>query len=87
MSLIFKQGPGDKDSDSKIPLRRSRAVTSVHCSLAKLHETVLERLNRQVNKFIDGNNIKHVLSVNDACTTDNNGAAIGIIRVIAPEAT
>jgi hypothetical protein len=46
----------------------------------------LQGLDQQVNNFIDENNIKRVVSVNDACTTDNNGATIGIIRVIAYEA-
>ncbi len=46
----------------------------------------LDDLDRQVNKFIDENNIKSVVSVNDACTTDNTGATIGIIRVIAYKA-
>ena len=45
----------------------------------------LKDLDRQVNNFIDENNIKNVVSVNDASTTDNTGAPIGIIRVIAYE--
>ena len=45
----------------------------------------LSNLDEQVNNFVEKNNIKHVVSVNDACTTDNTGATIGIIRVIAYE--
>lgn len=45
----------------------------------------LNDLDQQVNNFIDENNIKNVISVNDACTTDNTGATIGIIRAIAYE--
>ncbi|HEB33200.1 MAG TPA: hypothetical protein ENI15_20360 [Spirochaetes bacterium] len=54
----------------------------------KILHTMAERqdLDQQVNNFIDENNIKNVVSVNDACITDNNGATIGIIRIIAYEA-
>lgn len=45
----------------------------------------LESLDQQVNDFIKENGIKKIVSVSDACTTDNTGAAIGIIRVIAYE--
>lgn len=45
----------------------------------------LEALDEKVNQFIEQNNIQKVISVNDATTTDNTGATIGIIRVIAYE--
>lgn len=45
----------------------------------------LNSLDEQVNKFIEQNNIKKVISVNDACTTDNSGATIGIIRALTYE--
>ena len=45
----------------------------------------LEALDTKVNQFVEQNNIKKVISVSDACTTDNTGATIGIIRVIAYE--
>ncbi len=45
----------------------------------------LDDLDRQVNNFVDENKIKYVVSVSDACTTDNTGATIGIIRAIAYE--
>ncbi len=62
-------------------------VKTFTSELKILHTMVeLQDLDRQVNNFIDENNIKNVVSVNDACTTDNNGATIGIIRVIAYEA-
>lgn len=44
----------------------------------------LEDLDKSVNEFIRTNNVK-ILSVSDTCTTDNTGAAIGLIRVIAYE--
>ena len=45
----------------------------------------LEELDRQVNHFIEENNVNQINSVSDACATDDNGATIGIIRVIAYE--
>lgn len=45
----------------------------------------LKQLDEQVNKFIAENGIKKVISVSDACTTDNSGATIGVIRVLTYE--
>ncbi len=45
----------------------------------------LEELDSQVNEYIEKNNVNHITSVSDACTTDENGATIGLIRVIAYE--
>ncbi|UCG21578.1 MAG: hypothetical protein JSU80_03045 [Deltaproteobacteria bacterium] len=45
----------------------------------------LDDLDRQVNEFIKENNIKKVISVSDTCTTDDKGATIGVIRVVAYE--
>jgi len=54
-------------------------------SAIKVFQTVseLESLDEQVNKFVQENNVDKIISVNDACTTDANGATIGIIRVVA----
>jgi hypothetical protein len=38
-----------------------------------------------VNKFIEGNKVQRIISVSDAPTSDDNGATIGLIRVIAYE--
>ena len=46
----------------------------------------LDNIDSIVNKFIDDNSVKKILSVSDACTTDNSGATIGLIRVVAYEA-
>ncbi len=53
----------------------------------KIFETVreLKALDEQVNKFIKGKSVKKLISANDTCTTDENGATIGIIRVVAYE--
>jgi len=43
----------------------------------------LQALDEQVNQFIKENNITNVISVSDEGTTDDSGATIGMIRVIA----
>ena len=45
----------------------------------------LEELDNMVNKFIEENNVQRIVSVSDACTTDDTGASIGLIRVVAYE--
>ncbi|MEE8479927.1 MAG: hypothetical protein V3T59_01675 [Desulfobacterales bacterium] len=45
----------------------------------------LEELDKVVNLFIEENNVNKIVSASDACTTDDNGATIGLIRVIAYE--
>jgi len=43
----------------------------------------LESLDQMVNRFLEENQIETVYSVSDATTTDDSGASIGIIRVVA----
>jgi hypothetical protein len=43
----------------------------------------LTDLDEQVNRFIKENNITKVISVSDTTTTDDRGATIGMIRVLA----
>ncbi len=45
----------------------------------------LEELDRMVNKFIEANKVRKVISVSDTCTTDDSGATIGLMRVLAYE--
>jgi hypothetical protein len=45
----------------------------------------LHDLDEQVNQFIKENNLIKVISVSDEGTTDDTGATIGIIRVVAYE--
>ncbi len=42
----------------------------------------LEGLDEMVNKFIEENQVQKVISVSDACTTDDSGT-MGVIRVLA----
>ena len=53
----------------------------------KIFHTIqeLKQLDNQVNKFISEKGINKVISVSDACTTDNTGATIGIVRTLAYE--
>ncbi len=46
----------------------------------------LEGLDRLVNDFLEEHGIGSVVSVSDTCTTDDSGASIGVIRVLAYEA-
>lgn len=41
-----------------------------------------EQLDKEVNDFLDGEEVKKVISVSDAVTTDDKGAAIGLVRVV-----
>ena len=45
----------------------------------------IEELDDMVNKFIEDNKVQKVISVSDAPTSDDNGATIGLIRVVAYE--
>ncbi len=56
-------------------------------SEVKIFQTMkeLRALDEQVNRFIVENGVKKVISVSDAATTDNTGATIGLIRVLAYE--
>lgn len=45
----------------------------------------ISEIDRQVNQFIADNGIREVVSVSDTCTTDDKGASIGLIRVLAYE--
>jgi len=45
----------------------------------------LEKLDQEVNQFIQDQGVKKVIAVSDASTTDDKGATIGLIRVIAYE--
>lgn len=45
----------------------------------------LQSLDKQVNDFIRENKIVKIVSVSDTSTTNDKGAAIGIIRVVAYE--
>ncbi len=43
----------------------------------------LEDLDEKINMFLEQNKIKTIYSVSDTTATDDTGATIGIIRVLA----
>ena len=45
----------------------------------------LAGLDAEVNRFIETAGVKRIVSVSDAATTDDTGATIGLIRVLAYE--
>jgi hypothetical protein len=45
----------------------------------------LSGIDKTVNTFIEENNVKRVISVSDAATTDDTGETIGLIRVLCYE--
>jgi hypothetical protein len=53
----------------------------------KIFQTMkeLEALDEKVNRFILQNKVKRVISVSDTTTTDDTGATIGLVRVLAYE--
>ncbi len=53
----------------------------------KIFHTVEEiaSLDEQVNRFIADEGVLRIVSVSDTCTSDNTGATIGVIRVVAYE--
>ncbi len=52
----------------------------------KIFQTIreLEQLDRKVNQFLEEQKAR-LVSVSDTCTTDDTGATIGVIRVVAYE--
>jgi hypothetical protein len=45
----------------------------------------LEELDQEVNRFLVEAGVARVVSVSDTCTTDDSGATIGLLRVLAYE--
>jgi hypothetical protein len=45
----------------------------------------LETIDDQVNAYLLENKIRRLVSVSDTCTSNDSGATIGLIRVIAYE--
>lgn len=45
----------------------------------------LAEIDKAVNTFIEENNVRKVITVSDAATTDDTGETIGLIRVLCYE--
>jgi len=54
----------------------------------KIFQTMkeLEALDEKVNRFLLQKKVKRVVCVSDTTTTDDTGATIGLVRVLAYEA-
>jgi hypothetical protein len=58
---------------------------SIPIRVFHVHEE-LEALDDQVNEFLARDDVKKVISVSDAVTTDDKGTAIGLVRVVTYKA-
>ena len=59
-------------------------VKTFSCPLRVFHvHEEIESLDDKVNLFLREQGVERVVSVSDACTTDDSGASIGIVRVVA----
>ncbi len=47
--------------------------------------TELRELDAMVNRFVEENRVKRIISVADSATTGDKGETIGLIRVLAYE--
>jgi len=60
-------------------------VKTFTCPLKIFHtKEELEKRDKTVNEFVERNNVK-IISACDACTTDDTGATIGLVRVVTYE--
>ena len=68
-------------------LTAESAKVKTFTSELKIFETMrqLASLDDQVNRFLKEKKINKVVGVSDTTTTDNTGASIGLIRVLAYE--
>jgi hypothetical protein len=84
-----KQPNTEKVSSSKPFSKKGDGMPKVKTfasSLKIFHaKKEIEELDAMVNKFIEDNKVQKIMSVSDAPTSDDNGATIGLIRVLAYE--
>jgi hypothetical protein len=91
--LEFKRNTKHPDTEtvsiSKPFKKGGRVMTKVKTFASPLKifhaKKELEALDAMVNKFIKDNKVQKIISVSDATTSDDNGATIGLIRVLAYE--
>jgi len=87
-SDLFKKGGGKMaEKKEKGDKKEKGYKVKTFVTEVKIFQTMkeLRALDEQVNRFIAENGVKKVISVSDAATTDNTGATIGLIRVLAYE--
>ncbi len=66
--------------------RKSMKVKTFTTEL-RIFKTIkeLKGLDEEVNRFLKKTGVKRIISVSDTSTTDDTGATIGLIRVLAYE--
>jgi len=66
---------------------KKKIMVRTFATEVKIFQTMkeLEALDEKVNRFIFQNKVKSVVSVSDTATTDDTGATIGLVRVLAYE--
>jgi hypothetical protein len=66
---------------------KKKIIVKTFATEVKIFQTMkeLEGLDEKVNRFILQNKVKRMVSVSDTTTTDDTGATIGLIRVLAYE--
>jgi len=66
---------------------KKKIMVKTFTTEVKIFQTMkeLEALDEKVNRFILQNRVKRVVSVSDTATTDDSGATIGLVRVLAYE--
>ena len=66
---------------------KKKIMVRTFATEVKIFQTMKElvALDEKVNRFILQNKVKKVVSVSDTTTTDDTGATIGLIRVLAYE--
>ena len=67
---------------------KKKMMVRTFATEVKIFQTMkeIQALDEKVNRFILQNKVKRVVSVSDTTTTDDTGATIGLIRVLAFEA-
>ena len=66
---------------------KKKMMVRTFATEVKIFQTMkeLEALDEKVNRFILQNKVKRIVSVGDTTTTDDTGATIGLVRVLAYE--
>ncbi len=68
-------------------IEKKRIKVKTFTTELRIFKTIKEikALDEEVNRFIEKNKVKNVISISDTTTTDNTGATIGLIRVLTYE--
>ena len=81
-------GYNRKEGERRLEMATQKKIkVKTFATEVKIFQTMreLEALDEKVNRFILQNRVKQVVSVSDTTTTDDTGATIGLVRVLAYE--